>query len=66
MTKLVNSLRILATTDSGLLSWQRSARMAVTKAADEIERLQIELDDLKTKQETMSKELLTNRKIYEG
>lgn len=39
MTKIVNSLRILATTDSGLLSWQRSARMAVAKAADEIEQL---------------------------
>ncbi len=44
MTKIVNSLRILATTDSGLLSWQRSARLAVAKAADEIERLREALE----------------------
>ncbi len=46
MSKIINSLRILATTDSGMLSWQRSARLAVAKAADEIEQLRARVAEL--------------------
>jgi hypothetical protein len=50
----------------GVFDLQAQHDRDMTQRVEQVERLLVELNTLRTKQETIAKELLTNRKIYEG
>ncbi len=50
----------------GVFDLQAQHDRDMTQRLGQVERLQIELNKLRSKQETTAVELLTNRKIYEG